>query len=42
MDQQADALAASVQAQLLDPNILAQLHARCGNLLTEKVTEGKQ
>lgn len=29
MDQQSEALAASMHAQLLDPNLLAQLNARC-------------
>ena len=43
MEQQPETLAASMHAQLIDPNVLAQLSARCGDkALHEQTTEKSQ
>ncbi len=43
MEQQPETLAASMHAQLLDPNVLAQLSARCDNeAVYEETTEKSQ
>ena len=43
MDQQPETLAASMHAQLIDPNVLAQLTARCDDAIDyEGTTEKRQ
>lgn len=43
MEQQPETLAASMHSQLIDPNVLAQLSARCDSkVLYEETTEKSQ